>query len=271
MAAHPVPALTVTVLITVLAAASGYTLAGCLLVAAAVLAGQLSVGWSNDRVDMRRDIAAGRSDKPLATGRVRAGTVFAAAGCALAASVPLSLANGLLAGAVHLAAVAAAWSYNLGVKRTAASWLPYAIGFGLLPAFVTLGLPGRPWPAPWVVAAGALLGVGAHFTNVLPDIEVDLAAGVRGLPQRLGRRWAGTLAVLPLLGASVALVFGPRGEPGPAGWGALAVTASLALGAAVLPEAGYGQGRNSRAPFLGALAIAAVDVVLLLLRGTALV
>ena len=38
------------------------------LVVAAVLAGQLSVGWSNDLVDVGRDRRAGRTDKPLATG-----------------------------------------------------------------------------------------------------------------------------------------------------------------------------------------------------------
>ena len=32
-------------------------------------------------------------------------------------------------------------------------------------------LPGQPWPAWWVVTAGALLGIGAHLGDVLPDIR----------------------------------------------------------------------------------------------------
>ena len=147
-----------------------------------MLTGQLSVGWSNDVIDLDRDLAADRRDKPLVTGALPARAVAAAAGCALALCVPLSLASGWRAGMAHLTGVAAAWAYNLGVKRTALSWLPYALGFALLPAFVTLGLPGHPWPPPWLTAAGALLGVGAHFTNVLPDIDADLAAGIRHLP-----------------------------------------------------------------------------------------
>lgn len=186
-ACHPEPALTVTVLVTALAATAGRGPLGCLLVASAVLTGQLSVGWCNDRLDRERDIAAGRADKPLATGDLAGSTVSRAAATALALCVPLSLASGALAGAAHLTGVAAAWAYNLGVKRTALSWLPYALGFGLLPAFVTLGLPGHPWPPGWIVGAGALLGVGAHLTNVLPDIEDDLRAGCAGC--RTG--WAG--------------------------------------------------------------------------------
>jgi 4-hydroxybenzoate polyprenyltransferase len=267
-AAHPEPAAVVTAVVTVLAAASGRTPTACALLGAAVLCGQLSVGWSNDLVDAARDTAAGRTDKPLAAGSVTPGAVAASAATALAACVVLSLAAGRLAGAAHLTGVAAAWAYNLGVKRTAASWVPYALAFGLLPAFVTLGLPGQPWPPAWAMAAGALLGVGAHFTNVLPDIDADLAAGVRGLPQRLGRRRTRVLAPLPLLAASAVLVVGPPGPVGRAGWAALAVTAALA--AATTTATSPGARPGSRLPFLATLAMALTAVALLVLHGGSL-
>jgi 4-hydroxybenzoate polyprenyltransferase len=267
-ACHPEPTVAVTALVTVLAAASGRGPAACALLGAAVLCGQLSVGWSNDLVDAARDTAAGRTDKPLATGTASPGTVAAAAVAALAACAVLSLAAGRLAGTAHLIGVAAAWAYNLGVKRTAASWVPYALAFGLLPAFVTLGLPGRPWPPAWAMAAGALLGVGAHFTNVLPDIDADLAAGVRGLPQRLGRRRTRVLAPLPLLAASAVLVLGPPGPVGRAGWAALAVTAGLA--AATTAATSRGARPGSRLPFLATLGMAVTAVALLVLHGGSL-
>jgi 4-hydroxybenzoate polyprenyltransferase len=266
-ACHPEPTVAVTALITALAAASGRGAGGCVLVACAVLTGQLSVGWCNDRVDAARDVAGGRQDKPLVSGTVGTRTAAVAAVCALALCVPLSLANGVPAGLAHLAGVAAAWGYNLGVKGTLLSWLPYAVGFGLLPAFVTLGLPGRPWPPAWAVAAGALLGVGAHVTNVLPDIDADLASGVRGLPQRLGHRRARALAPVPLFAACAVLVFGPPGPAGAAGWAALAVTGVPAL-ATVVPAAA---GSHSRLPFLAALVTAATAVALLILHGGSLV
>ncbi|WP_281415238.1 UbiA family prenyltransferase [Actinospica durhamensis] len=249
-------------IVTVLAFSAGRDPRGCATVAAAVATGQLSVGWSNDRIDLRRDVAARRTDKPLAAGALRPGTVSLAAALALAACVPFSLANGRIAGTVHLVAVAAAWAYNLGVKRTLWSPLPYALAFGLLPAFITLALPGSPWPGRWALAAGALLGVGAHFANVLPDIEDDLGAGVRGLPQRLGAHGSRVAAGLSLAAVSVFLIFGPAGRIGSAGWAGLALSALLAC---AVPLAS--RGPRSRLPFLATLGLALLDVALLLLRG----
>ena len=261
-ACHPGPTVAVTALVTVLAAAYGRDAAGCVLVAGAVVTGQLSIGWCNDAVDAARDAAAGRTGKPVADGTLHARTVWAAALVALALCVPLSLASGLAAGAVHLTGVAAAWAYDLWLKATVVSWLPYAVGFGALPPFVTLGLPGEPWPAWWTVLAAALLGCGAHLANVLPDIPADLATGVHGWPQRLGTARVRALIPVPLLLATALLVFGPVRPPGPWGWAALATAVALASGGLLLG------GRSPRIPFAAAIAVAAVAVLLLLARGT---
>ncbi len=160
------------------------------LVVLAVLTGQLSIGWSNDLIDLPRDRAVGRTDKPLVDGSVSERSARLACGLALVATVPLSLANGWLAGVVHLVVVAAGWAYNLGAKATAWSWLPYAVAFGALPAFVSLAAEPDAVPPLWLPLAGALLGVGAHVVNVLPDLADDAATGVRGLPHRIGPRWS---------------------------------------------------------------------------------
>lgn len=265
-ASHAAPTLAVTAVVAALAVGSGHDASGTALVVLAVLTGQLSIGWCNDLVDHQRDAATGRRDKPLVSGAVSRRAVVLGAGGALALCVPLSFANGTAAGLAHLTGVAAGWAYNLGVKRTVLSWLPYAVAFGLLPAFVTLAMPGRPWPPLWAVAAGALLGTGAHAANVLPDIEDDLHSGVRGLPQRLGPFGARVLAAGALLAASVVLLLGPAGPIGITGWAGLAVTGVLAL-AVVLPPR---SGPDSRRPFAAALGLAGLDVALLLARGVAL-
>ncbi|MBB6345613.1 4-hydroxybenzoate polyprenyltransferase [Nonomuraea muscovyensis] len=260
-ACHPGPTVAVTVLVTALAVASGRDLLGCVLVAAAVLAGQLSVGWCNDAVDADLDEAAGRTGKPIVAGAVRAGTVRGAALAALVLCVPLSLASGPLAGLVHLVGVGAAWAYDLGVKATVLSWVPYAVGFGSLPAFVTLGLPGQPWPAWWAMPAAALLSCGAHLANALPDIADDVAAGVLGWPQRLGAGRARVLAPVLLLAASALLALAPSG--GAAALGRLALAAAGAIaGAGLLLH-----GRFPNAPFAAAIGVAAVDVALLVGNG----
>lgn len=254
-ACHPLPAVAVTLFTAVLAVAAGHGPPGTALLAGAVAAGQVSVGWCNDRTDLRRDLATGRRDKPLVAGTASPAAVAWAAALALLLCVPLSLAVGTLAGAVHLVGVVAAWGYNLRLKGTVVSWAPYAVAFGLLPAFVTLGLPGAPWPPPWLTAAAALLGAGAHFANVLPDIEGDLATGVAGLPQRLGARRSAALAGLLVLASAAALVAGPPGRVTGYGWVLLGATATALLLASRRPA--------GRLPFRTVMAVAGADVILL--------
>ncbi|WP_204077308.1 UbiA family prenyltransferase [Planotetraspora phitsanulokensis] len=260
-ACHPGPTVAVTALVTALAVAAGHDTAGSVLVAAAILTGQLSVGWCNDAVDAPRDTAAARAEKPIVAGQVGVKTVYVSAISAFAICVPVSFASGLLAGAVHLVAVAGAWAYNLRLKATLLSWVPYVVGFGSLPVFVATGLPGRPWPAWWAVVAAAALGLGAHLANVLPDIGQDIAVGVRGWPQRLGPSRVRALIPLPLLGASALLVFAPPGPPSAVVWGGLAAVSAFGLAGTALG------GLSAKIPFAAAIACAAVDVGLLLASG----
>jgi 4-hydroxybenzoate polyprenyltransferase len=259
-ACHPGPALAVTVIATLLAVsahAPGRTVA---LVAVTILTGQLSVGWCNDWLDAARDTAVGRRDKPVATGLITPATVRTAALVALVACVPVSFTLGWRSAVVHLTAVASAWSYDLWLKHTAWSAVPYAVSFGLLPLIVSLALPGHPFPAGWIVAVGALLGIGAHVANVLPDLRDDEVTGVRGFPHRLGRRWASVTACVALVTATVLLVLAPAGAPSVIRWVGLAAAVVLAAVGAVV-----GATRDrSRLPFLAAIAVALVDVLLLL-------
>lgn len=253
-ACHPGPAFAVTLLAGLLAGAVGLDGGGIVLVVAAVLAGQLSIGWSNDLIDLGRDRAVGREDKPLADGRVSERAVRTACGLAVVAAVPLSLACGLLAGLVHLLSVAAGWAYNLGAKSTPWSWLPYAVAFGGLPVFVSLAAHPGEVPPLWLPVAGALLGVGAHFVNVLPDLADDAATGVRGLPHRLGARWSPVVSAAVLVAAAVVIVAGAPVDSWVVAAGALLLTGALAAVALLA---------RGRAPFRAAIGMALVDVVML--------
>ena len=256
-ASHPGPTLAVTAVATALAASAGLG-ARSVAVAAAFLSGQLSVGWSNDWVDAGRDEAVGRPDKPVAQGLLTPATVRVAALLALLACVPLSLLVGTWAGAAHLVAVASAWQYNVHLKATVLSWAPYAVSFGLVPSIAVLGLPGHPLAPAWATAGGALLGVGAHLANVLPDLEDDAATGVRGLPHRLGRTRASLLSGVALVGATAALTLGPSQDPA----GLLVV---------LLAGVVFAVGLRRGAAFGASIAVALLDVALLVLRGSSLV
>jgi 4-hydroxybenzoate polyprenyltransferase len=259
LACHPGPTVAVTAFVTAVGWSAGRSPAGCLLVAATILTGHLSIGWSNDALDATRDTIVNRPDKPVVRGLVSRRVLAVGAGVMLVVTIPVSLANGYAAGLVHLLFVACAWAYNLGLKSTAVSWLPYAVAFGALPSFVTLGTA-QVWAPWWATAAGALLGVGAHLANVVPDLADDLATGVRGWPQRLGP-YARLLAPLPLAAATALLVIAPAGAIGVVGWVALLLVAGLLVAIVAWKDA----------PFLITIGIAAISVVTLVLRGDALV
>jgi 4-hydroxybenzoate polyprenyltransferase len=244
-----------------LAAAAGNSPGRCVLIAAAIFCGQLTIGWTNDRHDVAADRLAGRPDKPLALGLAPLPVVDVAIGLATAATIALSLLVGWLAGVVHLAAVAAGWSYNFWFKGTWLSWAPYAVAFGALPAVATLALPGHPAPAAWAVAAAALLGVAANFTNALPDLDDDRVAGFRGAPNRVGSRPSLVIGIVLVAAAAACVAFGPPGAPRWFGWAGFAATAALAVAAVPL----LWRRAQTRAPFYALMAAVPIDVVMVLL------
>lgn len=265
IASHPGPSLAITAMATVLAAEAAPTGFGPVLVAPAMLAGQLSVGWSNDACDAARDVAAGRTDKPVARGEISVRSLWGAAVVSVVAALAMAAAISLLTMGILALLVGAGWAYNLGLKSTPWSGVMYLLGFGPLPAYAASTLPGQPAPRFWVCVAAGLVGLGAHFVNVLPDLAADLSSGVRGLPQLVAARWgpgaARAAALVLLLSASALLVV----EASPARrWVAVAglcVSCVLAVAGAV------GTGRT---PFRAALAIAGADVAVFVFGADAL-
>jgi 1,4-dihydroxy-2-naphthoate octaprenyltransferase len=55
------------------------------------------------------------------------------------------------------------------------------------------------------MAAAALLGVAAHFANVLKDLAQDLTSGIKGLPQRLGKRYSRLIVSVLLITTTLLL------------------------------------------------------------------
>jgi 4-hydroxybenzoate polyprenyltransferase len=280
LACHPLPTAAVTGLAGLLGVAVGAPARTIGVLTLAVLAGQLSIGWSNDWLDAARDLAVGRADKPVAAGTVPRGWVGRAGAGAAVLTLPLSGALGAGAGVAHVVAVGSGWAYNLGLKRTAWSWAPYALTFGLLPSVATLSSPGpadalsggRGWAPAWATGAGALIGVGAHLINVLPDLDDDLVTGVRGLPHRIGRRATAVLAPLVLLASLVLVALGGHGPEPLTGAGRPLRMAALTLGlvAALVAVASGLSGRSRRLPLLATAAVALIDVGLLLVSSARL-
>ena len=257
-ACHPGPTATVTVVVAALAAAAGRDAAGVALVAVATLTGQLSVGWCNDAHDADRDRRAARTAKPTVRGDITAAVLWRVAALALATTVVFSyLAAGPVGGTAHVVAVLSAWTYNLLLKTTVLSPLPYAVSFGLVPAFVTYGLTPPSPPAAWLVATCALLGVSAHLANAIPDADSDELVGAGGVVSAVGVRTASIVALVCLVAAVGLLAAHLDVTP----WAGVAVVLVAAVGAVIV--AGRSQGRGP-GPFRYVLALAVVAVLLLL-------
>jgi 4-hydroxybenzoate polyprenyltransferase len=239
---HPGPGFAVTVVAVLLGLAVGLEPWRVVMLGLALLFDQASVGLSNDWIDADRDRAVGRTDKPVALGQIRSGTVRNAAFVFAAAALITTLPLGLAATAVHAVTLASAWAYNAGMKNSPLSVLPYALSFGLLPAIASLARPVPALPAWWVYAAGALLGIAAHFANALPDLDDDRRTGIRGLPHRLRLRISIVITWVALLLA------------------AGAVTVGVATGAAGIPLFAV-------AGLLISLTIAIVGLIIALRRG----
>ncbi|MEV1329521.1 UbiA family prenyltransferase [Micromonospora costi] len=266
-ASHPEPAAAVTVVAGLLAVGVGHRPGGVAAVVLAVLASQLAVGWANDALDADRDAAVGRTDKPIPAGAAGRRTVAVGAVVAALATPALALATNATAAFWVTLGLVSALLYDWPLKSSPMSVLPYAVSFGSLPAFVVLALPGAPAPPVWLIAAGACLGAGAHFANVLPDLADDARTGVRGLPHRLGAAGSRAAAAALLLAATGTLVFGPPGPPSVVGLAAV-------LAAVVVPPVSwYGgraatrAGRRPVAAFRAVMLVALIDVVLLVTSG----
>lgn len=260
---HPGPTISVTALAVVLGIAIELNILRLIILGLVVLTNQASIGLSNDWLDAQRDRVAGRRDKPVALGLVSETVVRSWAIGTAVMSIVLSITLGPWPALANIAFIVSAWGYNLGLKGTVFSVLPYLVSFGLLPLIVTLS---RPEPAPaawWAMAMGALLGASAHFANVLPDFDDDRRTGVRGLPHRLGKSVSGVIVCLALVAASILAFAGPGVGAGWAQWTGLLLTIVIAVvcGALLLTRA------PSRLLFQLIILAALVNVALLAVSG----
>ena len=187
---HPVPSL-----LTVLAAGAFVALAarglpplGRLAHLLVIEAGmQFSISAFNDYFDRRVD--AGRPDKPVAAGVISPRVAWAAGLAFGGLAVGLALPLGFWVTALTVVGLGGGLLYDAGLKYTALSWLPFALAFPTLPLWAWAGAsPGGAIPARlvWIVPVGAVLVLGIHLADTIPDLAADTGAGVRGLAHRLG-------------------------------------------------------------------------------------
>jgi 4-hydroxybenzoate polyprenyltransferase len=205
-AAHFGPTVIVTT-ITFLLALSQFSPIDALRVAIAIFAGQLVVGWSNDFIDAPLDIAAQRTKKPIVSKELNPEQLKKSILVALFAALLLSLSSplGLTGTAIHFLGILSATFYNLKLKSTILSPIPYIVSFGALPWAIYLPVGNQ--PPLWLFIDFMLIAVAFHFFNVLKDFQWDINQGVLGLPQRLGRNVSSIVSISLVISAVLVLIF----------------------------------------------------------------
>jgi 4-hydroxybenzoate polyprenyltransferase len=157
--------------------------------------------------------------------------------------------------------IAIGLAYDLWLKGTPWSWLPFAVGIPVLPVFGWLGATGALPSAfvvlvPAAVAAGAALAIG----NALVDVDRDREAGSSSVALALGpeRAWLAHLVLVGVV-ALAAVTSVPWLGGSIAESGAIALVALLPIGAAIAARGG-GASRRERAWELEAVGIAALGI-----------
>jgi 4-hydroxybenzoate polyprenyltransferase len=233
-ATHPLPSFSVASFAVLFGIGVGLPLEKLWLVGLAVLTQQFSVGLSNDWLDAGRDKAVERIDKPLAQGIVSVDLVRTASLVAAVTALALAFALGTAVFLLMFPMLAIGWVYNLGLKATGFSVVPYIIGFGILPAFVTLSGQEPALPQIWVMLVAGVFGVAAHFANTLPDLLADKKTGVRALPHILGQATSALVIAVSASSASLILVTQSSKLVAAISIGGLGLTVVLSLVASVL-------------------------------------
>jgi len=169
-----------------IAALAGADALRVLHLAVSMLAIQLAIGAANDWADAPAD-ATSRPSKPVPAGLVTRAAAARVAVAAGAVGMALAAILGPLPFVVAALGLAAGLAYDLRLKGTRWSWLPYAVGIPLLPVYAWVGATGTV-PAAFLVlvpvatVAGAALAV----ANALADLERDVGAGTETVATTLG-------------------------------------------------------------------------------------
>jgi len=213
---HPGPSLLVTLVFVAIAGLAGRGVPDAMRVLQLVgtmLPIQLCIGVVNDVVDMPADVVA-QPYKPLVRGVLRRSTaawiglVLGVVGLGVAATINLATLG------LGLAALGAGLAYDLGLRRTFLSWVPWWGGMAVLPLAAYASDGAIPSHLLILIPLSALIAVGLHLANAQPDIDADRVAGVRSLPVVMGvrrARWAG-LAALAAAGSLALVLAIPLGQ-----------------------------------------------------------
>jgi 4-hydroxybenzoate polyprenyltransferase len=195
---HPFPCVLDGLVVAVVALLAGADPGTALRLGVAMTALQASIGALNDIVDAPRDHGI-KPGKPIPAGLVSDRSAWIVVAVAAALGVGLSAPSGLGTLGLAVIVLAIGYGYDVILKGTVWSWLPFAVGIPLLPVYGWLGTTGG-LPESFVILlpAAVIAGAALAIANARADSERDTAAGIESAATRLGfdRSWLVNAALL---------------------------------------------------------------------------
>ena len=166
---------------------------------------QAAIGASNDNFDRDLD---GRTKpfKPIVRGLVAPRDALVLAAAFVLAAGALAATMGPLSFAVGAVGLSAGLAYNVRLKRSVLSAVPFMVALPALPFWVWVSLGRFTSDLWWLIPFAPLAGLAIHLISTAPDLDADRRAGVRGLAHVIG------------IGPTLLL-----------GWGSFAVAVGLAV------------------------------------------
>ncbi|MEE9162431.1 MAG: UbiA family prenyltransferase [Candidatus Neomarinimicrobiota bacterium] len=198
---HPLTSLAVAIVTMAIAVPAGEAPISyhVLRVGLVMLLIQFSIGVHNDLLDQQYDAQA-KPLKPIPAGLIKQRTAIALFIVLLSGALALSPRFGPVPFAIMLFGLACGLGYNVGLKRTAFSWLPHSLA---APTILVWSRAINDSASPillWAYPLGMLLGPALNVANQLPGAEAARASGEFSLLHHLGpvkgRRIAGGLFLL---------------------------------------------------------------------------
>ena len=144
--------------------------------------------------------------KPIVRGLVTPRDALLLAAAFVLAAGALAATIGPLSFAVGAIGLGAGLAYNVRLKRSVLSAVPFMVALPALPFWVWVSLGQFTSDLWWLLPFAPLAGLAVHLTNTAPDLDADRRAGVRGLAHVIG------------IGPTLLL-----------GWGSFAVAVGLAV------------------------------------------
>lgn len=217
-----------------------------LLLIVSVAASQIAIAALNDYCDRDLD-AVSKPWRPIPSRLVSPRGALLATAVALVTCLVATLPLGSAALLWVAVGTAGGLAYDLVLKRTVWSWLPFVVSFPALPLYSWAAMQRLDTSLLWVYPVGAPLVLGIHLADSLPDVADDQQLGVRGLAHRLGAIHSARLCWACFLASPLVMALSALALPlHPAVLATAALGGMLLTGlAAALARRGLGFGRSS--------------------------